>query len=67
MRPTPPEQSIGIRVGSRLVRQVAMTAALGATVAVAPVFAASLPAALETIGRFRWQLPPLVVAAALTN
>jgi hypothetical protein len=44
-----------------------MTVALGATVAVAPVFATSLPAALETIGRFRWRLPPLVVAAALTN
>lgn len=44
-----------------------MPAAIGAAVAVAPVFAASLPATLETIGRFRWQLPPLVVAAALTN
>ncbi len=44
-----------------------MTAALGATVAVAPVFAASLPATLETIGRCRWRLPPLVVAAARTT
>ena len=44
-----------------------MTTDLGVTVAVAPVLAASLPATLETIGRFRRQVPPLVVAAALTN
>lgn len=51
----------------RLVRQVVVAAALGAVVAVGLAAAASLPATLEAIGRFRWGLAPLVIAAVLAN
>lgn len=51
----------------RLLRHIALAAALGAAVAVGLAVAANLPATLEALGQFRWQVVPLVVAAVLTN
>lgn len=51
----------------RLVRQVALVAALGAAVTLGLAVAANLGATLDALGRFRWRLLPLVVAAALVN
>lgn len=51
----------------RLIRQVALAAALGAAVALGLVLGANLPATLEALGRFRWRLLPLVIAVTLVN
>lgn len=51
----------------RLVRQVVLVAALGAAVALGLAITANLGATLDALGRFRWRLLPLVIAAALAN
>jgi uncharacterized protein (TIRG00374 family) len=51
----------------RLVRPIVVAAALGAAVTVGLTLAASLPATLEALGRFRWGLLPVILAAVLAN
>ncbi len=51
----------------RLVRHVTLAAALGGAVALGLALAANLPATLQALGRFRWALLPLVLAAVLIN
>jgi uncharacterized protein (TIRG00374 family) len=52
---------------SRLVRRLLLAAGLGVLVALGLGLVANLPATLEAVARFRWDLLPLVIGAALAN
>jgi len=52
---------------SSLVRRVLIGVALGVFVSLGLALAANLPALGEALGRFRWRLLPLIVAATLAN
>jgi glycosyltransferase 2 family protein len=54
-------------VSPRLLRSLLIAIALGAAVAIGLAAAASLPATLEALGRFRWRLAPLILAAIVLN
>ncbi len=51
----------------RLVRSLLIAVALGAVVALALAAAASLPATLEAMARFRWGLGPAIMAAIFAS
>jgi glycosyltransferase 2 family protein len=54
-------------VSSRLFRSLLIAVVLGAAVALGLAAAASLPATLEVLARFRWRLVPLVILAVALN
>ena len=51
----------------RLFRSLLIAVALGAAVALVVAAAASLPATLEAISRFRWRLGPAILAAVVAG